>query len=68
VTNIHKVLRKGLYLRGQIEDRFSFTGHVPFSCLTQPRDALVFGELTSAKEFTVEKVFITTMSIRGNVL
>jgi hypothetical protein len=33
MTNIHKVIHRGLYLRGQTEDRFPFTGHVPFSGL-----------------------------------
>jgi hypothetical protein len=41
-TNIQKALRGGLYLRGQIEDRFLSTGRVTFSGLNPPRDSLVF--------------------------
>jgi hypothetical protein len=39
---IHKVLSRQPSLRGQIEDRFLFTGHVPLSVLNQLRDSIVF--------------------------
>jgi hypothetical protein len=38
----HEVLNRGLYLRGQIQDRFPFIGLAPFSDLNWPRDSLVF--------------------------
>jgi hypothetical protein len=59
VTNIHKVLSRGIYLGGRIEDRFPFTEHISFSSLNQPRNSFDFGELKPAKEFTIEKEFTT---------
>jgi hypothetical protein len=44
MINIHKVLSTGLYLRYQIDDKFPFSGHVPFSSL--------FREFTTAEEMT----------------
>jgi hypothetical protein len=38
-----------------IEDRSSFTGHMPFSGPDLPRDYLVFWRTYIAKEFTLEK-------------
>jgi hypothetical protein len=55
VTNIHKVLTRWIYLKDMIEDRSSFTGHMPFSGPDLPRDYLVFWRTYIAKEFTLEK-------------
>jgi hypothetical protein len=67
VTNIHKILQRRLFLRGQVEDRFPFTEHVPFSALKWEETSLSFGELTSAKGFTIEKEFSTVnLQLRGS--
>jgi hypothetical protein len=53
VTNVHKILSRRLYLRGQIEYRFPFTvkkkGHVPFSRLNG-RSMVLVG---TRKEFSM---------------
>jgi hypothetical protein len=66
VNNIHKVLSRGLYLKGQIENRFPFTGQAPFSGLNQPSDSLSFGGI-----YNCRGIYNCNpdhkMTIRGNV-
>jgi hypothetical protein len=49
VTNIHKVLNRGVYLRGEFEDKYPFTRRCHY--LNQTRECCLLEEFTPAKEF-----------------